>query len=212
MLSYSSQVSWILMTVRLNQAFWLVPFTVRDNPPGLVAKVSTPPSLGIQSDAGGCGKPAGVGGPQPVVPEAADGRSADRFASFNFLYASSRPVGGGRPRPAGWRLVVPRRPGSAAVIRGQQRSVAGAGELCHPRMPGWRTLLPMLSAGSIPVTRSTRRGPDRRRRSLGVGCLPFAVRRSRVRYWAKVEPLCDCEHAISKVMLGYSGRQFQRGS
>jgi hypothetical protein len=41
MLSYSSQVSWILMTVRLNKAFWLVPFTVRDNPPGLVAKVST---------------------------------------------------------------------------------------------------------------------------------------------------------------------------
>jgi hypothetical protein len=95
---------------------------------------------------------------------------------------------------------------------GPPRSVAGAGELCHPRMPGCRTLFPKLSAGSIPVARSTRKGPDQRRRGLGVGCLPFAFRRSRVRYWAKVEPLCDCEHAISKVKLGYSGRQFQRGS
>ena len=25
-----------------------------------------------------------------------------------------------------------------------------------------------------------------------MGCLPFAFCRSRVRYWAKVEPLCDC--------------------
>jgi hypothetical protein len=65
---------------------------------------------------------------------------------------SSRPAprvaaGGGHPRPEGRRLVVPRRPGSATVIRGQQRSVAGAGELCHPGMPGCRTLLPKLSAG-----------------------------------------------------------------
>jgi hypothetical protein len=93
MLSYSSQVSWILMTVRLNKAFWLVPFTVRDNPPG-VGGGGEHHRPWIQSDAGGCGKPAGVGGPQPVVPEAADGRSADRFASFNFLYASSRPPSG----------------------------------------------------------------------------------------------------------------------
>ena len=44
------------------------------------------------------------------------------------------------------------------------------------------------------------------------GCLPFVVRRSRVRYWAKVEPLGDCEHASSKVRLGCSGRPFPRGS
>jgi hypothetical protein len=145
------------------------------------------------------------------------GRSiADRSGSLQFLYRF-------KAGPAGGRL---RRPSSAGrtaagcssptwVRHGHPRSATvgrRSRELCHPRMPGCRTWLPKLSAGSIPVTRSTRKGPDQRRRSLGVGCLPFAVRRSRVRYWAKVEPLCDCEHASSKVKLGYSGRQFQRGS
>jgi hypothetical protein len=68
---------------------------------------------------------------QDRTPQAADGQSADGFDSLQLPLLSSRPAlraaaCGGRPRPAGRRLVVPPRPGSATVIRGQQRSVAGA--------------------------------------------------------------------------------------
>jgi hypothetical protein len=68
---------------------------------------------------------------QDRTPQAADGQSADGSDSLQLPLLSSRPAlraaaCGGRPRPAGRRLVVPPRPGSATVIRGQQRSVAGA--------------------------------------------------------------------------------------
>jgi hypothetical protein len=39
--------------------------------------------------------------------------------------------------------------GSATVIQGQQRSVAEAGELRHPRMAGGRRVLPKLAVSTV---------------------------------------------------------------
>jgi hypothetical protein len=95
------------MTVRLNEAFWLVPFTVRENPPGLVAKVSTT-VLGSSRTLVAAESP-----PETVAISRwfRKQRTVNPpIAHYNFLYPSSRPAlraaaCGGRPRPATIGLV-----------------------------------------------------------------------------------------------------------
>ena|SRR5215211_4598410 len=63
---------------------------------------------------------------------------------------------------------------SATVIHGQQRSVAGAGELRHPRMLACRTVLPKLAvgrAGAAPGAVNDRNTADNRGATVGIVCL-----------------------------------------